>query len=108
MTYIGKESKKEWIYVGGANGKEPTCQCRRQKRHGFNPGLGRSLGGGHSNRLQCSCLENSMDGGAWWATVHGVADRQTRLKQLSTRALLLSLLLLRRETWNGDNDATGR
>ena len=49
-----------------------------------------------------------MDGGAWWATVHGVADSQTRLKQLSTRALLLSLLLLRRETWNGDNDATGR
>ena len=35
-----------------------------------------------------------MDGGAWWATVHGVAESQTRLKQLSTRALLLSLLLL--------------
>jgi len=41
MTYIGKESKKEWIYVGGANGKEPTCQCRRQKRHGFNLWVGK-------------------------------------------------------------------
>ena len=81
-------------FPGDTRGKEPTCQCRRHKRHGFNPGLGRSLGGGHSNPLQCSCLENFMDGGAWWATVHGVAESQTRLKQLSTRALLLSLLLL--------------
>ena len=36
------------------------------------PGLGRSPGGGHSNPLQYSCLENSMDRGAWWATVHWV------------------------------------
>ena len=34
--------------------------------------------------LQCSCLENSMDRGAWWATVHGITESQTRLKQLST------------------------
>ena len=37
------------------------------------PGLGRSPGGGHGNPLQCSCLENPMDRGAWWATVHGVS-----------------------------------
>ena len=43
------------------------------------PGLGRSLGGGHGNPLQCSCLENPMDRGAWRATVHGVAKSQTRL-----------------------------
>ena len=36
-------------------------------------GLGRSLGGGHGNPLQYSCLENPMDRGAWWAAVHGVA-----------------------------------
>ena len=36
------------------------------------PGLGRSPGGGHGNPLQYSCLENSMDRGAWWATVHRV------------------------------------
>ena len=42
-------------------------------------GLGRSLGEGNGNPLQCSCLENSMDTGAWWATVHGVAKGWTRL-----------------------------
>ena len=36
------------------------------------PGSGRSTGGGHGNPLQCSCLENPMDRGAWQATVHGV------------------------------------
>ena len=41
------------------------------------PGLGRSPGGGHANPVQYSCLENPMDGGAWWAAVHGVAKSQT-------------------------------
>ena len=41
------------------------------------PKLARSPGGGDDNPLQCSCLENSMDRGAWWATVHGVAKGQT-------------------------------
>ena len=41
------------------------------------PGLGTSPGGGHSNPLQCSCLENPMDRGAWRATVHGVTESQT-------------------------------
>ena len=43
------------------------------------PGLGRSPGEGNGSPLQYSCLENPMDGGAWWATVHGVAKSQTRL-----------------------------
>ena len=47
------------------------------------PGSGRSPGGEHDNPLQCSCLENPMDRGAWQATVHRVAKSQTRLKQLS-------------------------
>ena len=38
------------------------------------PGLGRSPGGGHGHPLQDSCLENPMDRGTWWATVHGVAE----------------------------------
>ena len=46
-------------------------------------GLGRCPGGGHSNPLQCSCLESPMDRGAWWVTVHRVAKSQTQLKQLS-------------------------
>ena len=41
------------------------------------PGLGRSPGGGHGNPLQYSCLENPMDRGAWWATVHRVAQSWT-------------------------------
>ena len=41
------------------------------------PGLGRSAGEGHTYPLQYSCLENLMDSGAWWATVHGVAKSET-------------------------------
>ena len=47
-------------------------------------GWGRFLGGGQSNPLQYSCLENPMDRGAWQNTVHGVAKSWTQLKQLST------------------------
>ena len=48
------------------------------------PGLGRFLGGGHSNPLQYSCLENPMDRGAWRATGHRFAKSWTRLKWLNT------------------------
>ena len=41
------------------------------------------IGEGNGNSLQCSCLENPRDGGAWWAAVYGVAQIQTRLKQLT-------------------------
>ena len=51
-------------FPGGASGKEPTCQRRRCKGLRFKSGLGRSPGGGHSNQLQYSCLENLMDIGA--------------------------------------------
>ena len=44
------------------------------------PWLGRPPGGGQANPLQYSCLENSMDRGAWWATVQGVAKHWTRLE----------------------------
>ena len=55
---------------------------------GLIPGLERSPGGGHGNPLQYSCLENPMDRGAWWATVHRVAKSRSRTKQLSTHAQL--------------------
>ena len=51
---------------------------------GLIPGLGITPGGGHGNPLPYSCLENPMDRGAWQATVHRVAQSQTRLKRLST------------------------
>ena len=41
------------------------------------------------NPLQCSCLENLRDGGAWWASVYGVAQSQTQLKQLSSSSSML-------------------
>ena len=53
-----------------SDGKE----CPRNEGDlGLIPGLGRSPGEGNGNPLQYSCLENSMDRGAWWATVHGIA-----------------------------------
>ena len=42
------------------------------------------VGEGNGNPLQCSCLEHSRDGGAWWAAISGVAQSQTRLKRLSS------------------------
>ena len=53
------------------------------------PGSGRSPGGGHGHPLLDSCLENPMDRGAWWATVHGVAQSGI---QLSTHALNSQLM----------------
>ena len=44
------------------------------------------IGEGNGNPLQCSCLENLRDGGAWWAAVYGVAQSRTRLKRLSSRS----------------------
>ena len=43
-----------------------------------------SIGEGNGNPLQCSCLENPRDGGAWWAAVSGVTQSRTRLKRLSS------------------------
>ena len=44
------------------------------------------IGEGNGNPLQCSCLENPRDGGAWWAAVSGVAESRTQLKRLSSRS----------------------
>ena len=47
---------------------------------GWISGSGRSPGGGQGSPLQYSCLENPMDRGAWWATIHGVEKNWTKLK----------------------------
>ena len=52
------------------------------------PGSGRSPGGGHGNAFQCSCLENSMERGTWWSTVHRVAKSWTQLKWLSKHSII--------------------
>ena len=70
-------------FPGGASGKEPTCQCRRLKRCGFDPWIGKLLWKRAQHSLQCSSLENPRDRGTWWATVHGVAKSQTFLSDLA-------------------------
>ena len=69
-------------FPGGVSGKEPTCKKKNpparqetQEMWVLIPELGE-----HGNPFQYSCLENPMDRGAWWTTVHEVAERQTRLK----------------------------
>ena len=72
------------VFPGGSEGKESTSNAGDS---GSIPGLGRSAGEGNGNPFQYSCLENPMDRGAWWATVHGVAKSRTQQKQLSTGQL---------------------
>ena len=71
-------------FPGGASGKKPACQCRRCERHGYDPWVRKIPWRRKCNPLQYSCLENSMDREAWWATGHRVAQSQTQLKQLRT------------------------
>ena len=61
-------------FPGGSDSKESAHHAGDL---GSIPGLGRSPGEENGNPLQYSCLENPTDGGAWWATVHGVAKSQT-------------------------------
>ena len=63
-------------FPGGSDGKESACNAEDP---GSIPGLGRFPGEEHGNTLQYCCLENSMDKGAWQATVGGVAKSQTQL-----------------------------
>ena len=58
-------------------GKESACNARDTGNVGSIPGLGRAPGGEHGSPLQYSCLENSMDRGAWQATAHAVAKSRT-------------------------------
>ena len=67
-------------FPGGSVEMNPPAKAGPTGNAGSIPGSGRSPGEGNGNPFQYSCLENSMDRGAWWATVHGVAKNQTRLK----------------------------
>ena len=72
----------QWIkgFPGGSEVKTSACNAGDL---GLIPGLGRSPGERNGNPLQYSCLENPMDGGAWWATVHRVAKSRTRLSDFT-------------------------
>ena len=62
-------------FTGGSVVKNPHTNVGET---GLIPGLGKSTGGGNGNLLWYSCLENPMDRGAWWATVHGVTKELVR------------------------------
>ena len=65
---------------GDSDGKESACSVGDP---GSISGLGRSPGEGHGNPLQYSCLGNPIDGGPWWAAVHGVTKSRTRLSNFT-------------------------
>ena len=92
-----------WGFPGGTGGKKkkkyPPANAGDVRDLGSIPGSGRSLGGGHGNPLQNSCLENFMDRGAWWATIHRVAKSRTRLKWLSKHACMYLGIFLK---YNGE------
>ena len=67
-------------FPGGSDGK---ASAYNEGDPGSIPGSGRSSGEGNGNPLQYSCLENPMDGGAWQATVYGVAKSWTRLSDFT-------------------------
>ena len=85
-------------FPGGSNGKESTCNAWDL---GSAPGLGGSPEEGNDNALQNSCLENSMDRGAWWVTVHGVAESgMTERLILSFSQKGIFLILVRINIYN--------
>ena len=70
--------------IGGTVIKNLPANARDTRHVGLILGSGKSPGGGHDNPLQYSCLENAMDRGAWWATVHGVTEEPDMTEQLET------------------------
>ena len=96
--------KDRWRLPWWHNGKESACNAGDL---GSIPALGRSRGEGNGYLLPYSCLENSMDRGAWRATAHRVTKSQTWLKQLSSssrkdRWVLFSFYFIILLTWHCD------
>ena len=79
--YLPKDSQD---FPGGSDGKVSVYNAGDP---GSNPGSGRSPGEGNDNPLQYYCLENPMDRGAWWATVHGVTKSRTQLSDFTFTSL---------------------
>ena len=72
----------EWASQVALVVKNPPASAAVVRDAGLIPGLGRSPGGGHGNLVQCSCLQNLMDRGAWWVTVHRVTESRILLRRL--------------------------
>ena len=82
-----------WVSQVALVGKNLLANTGDARDAGLIPGSGRSPGVRNSNPLQYSCLENSMDRGTWWATVHGVTKSRTQLSILThTHNLVIPFL----------------
>ena len=107
--YLGKKNQKQLVFIWRKQ-CQPTPVLLPGKSHGWKSLVGCSpwgrwesdttkrfhfhfslscIGEGNGNPLQCSCLENPRDGGAWWPAVSGVTQSQTRLKRLSSSSIYL-------------------
>ena len=85
------------------SGKESTCNAGDTGGRASIPGLGRSVGGGHGNPLQYSCLNNPMGRGAWWATVQRVAKEISPEYSLEELMLKLKLQYFGHLMWRTDS-----
>ena len=81
----GQKFEQTPDFPGGSDGKASACNAGDL---GSIPGSERSPGERNGNPLQYSCPENPMDGGAWWATVHGVTKSRTRLSDFTFQEMV--------------------
>ena len=88
--YIGRSVESFQGFPGGSVVKNPPAS---DGDSGLIPELGRSPGGGHGNTLRCSCLENPIDRGPWWATAHEVAKELDTAWQLKNNSGNVEALL---------------
>ena len=79
LGYWERPTPKSQQFITVKSLKNPPASVGETRDTGLIPGLGRSPGVGSSNPLQCSCLENSMVRGAWWAIIHEVAKSWAQL-----------------------------
>ena len=92
--------------LGFPGGSDNKASAHNEGDLGSITGSGRSLGEGNGNPRQYSCLENSVDGGAWWATVHEVAKSQTLLSDFTFFSLFPPLLVNQAQTLIGSPSET--
>ena len=109
LTLLSKSEYLTYLVIGRRRQWQPTPVLLPGKSHGRRSLVGCSpwgceesdtteqlhfhfslscIGEGNGNPLQCACLENPRDGGAWWVAIYGVAQSQTRLKRLSNSSSL--------------------
>ena len=91
LTFFKLRANDYTDFPGGSDSKASVYNVGDW---GLIPGSGRSPGEGNGSPLQYSCLENPMDGGARWATVHGVAKSRTRLSDSTTNDYITKKLIL--------------